>query len=646
MKRSLSKVRCVYLVVMFSLMLSGCLSLSEDVTPPPIHQTPTAHIEESTANTSIYPVFPPDSLRGESIYLENCAPCHGETGQGNGPRSDELPNSVPPLGVFEEARKASPQAWYEIVTNGNLQHYMPPFKDLTERQRWDVIAYIYSLSNPVEILTKGKALYEENCAVCHGNNGEGKAPGARVLTDLKYMTGRSADQLIQVISSGIGDMPAFSNFSKPDYQALASYIRSFTFVFPMETSDSDSGKSLASEASHEPTPTGAGLSQSEISAEVNENPEKGTVLIKVENDSGEELPSDSPVILTAYDDMRKVYSTTVSLSEEGTAALFDVPTPMNRMFYATIEYDGATYGSNIFVVETQPATVTLALHIYKSTQDVSVLVVDRLHVFFDYVEPDKIKVIELYVISNPSGRTVIPSSPGEPVVYFDLPEGALNLRFQDGSIGQRYVLTEEGFGDTLAVSPASSPYQVLFAFDMPYDKNKLELSQDMLLPTTAVIVMAPQDGVDIKSSQLEYSGSRDVEGVSYGMYTGEQMNPGETLSFTVLGKPKNMSGLLSINSGNTPKNILIGSIALGLALLLSGGYLYQKRRIVGQAYEEEKAVMYKSEEIEQDKDRIMDAIIALDDLYQRGDLPENVYTQRRAELKNKLRFVLAQENKQ
>ncbi len=74
--------------------------------------------------------------------------------------------------------------------------------------------------------------------------------------------------------------------------------------------------------------------------------------------------------------------------------------------------------------------------------------------------------------------------------------------------------------------------------------------------------------------------------------------------------------------------------------------MYQKRRIVGQAYEEEKAVMYKSEEIEQDKDRIMDAIIALDDLYQRGDLPENVYTQRRAELKNKLRFVLAQENKQ
>jgi len=34
---------------------------------------------------------------------------------------------------------------------------------------------------------------------------------------------------------------------------------------------------------------------------------------------------------------------------------------------------------------------------------------------------------------------------------------------------------------------------------------------------------------------------------------------------------------------------------------------------------------------------VIDAIIALDDLYQRGELPEEAYLQRRAELKSRLR---------
>ena len=36
----------------------------------------------------------------------------------------------------------------------------------------------------------------------------------------------------------------------------------------------------------------------------------------------------------------------------------------------------------------------------------------------------------------------------------------------------------------------------------------------------------------------------------------------------------------------------------------------------------------------------MDAIIALDDLYRAGDLPEEAYQQRRAELKAKLKELL------
>ena len=41
-----------------------------------------------------------------------------------------------------------------------------------------------------------------------------------------------------------------------------------------------------------------------------------------------------------------------------------------------------------------------------------------------------------------------------------------------------------------------------------------------------------------------------------------------------------------------------------------------------------------------DPDTLMDAIIALDDLYKAGELPEAAYQQRRAELKEKLNQVV------
>ena len=40
---------------------------------------------------------------------------------------------------------------------------------------------------------------------------------------------------------------------------------------------------------------------------------------------------------------------------------------------------------------------------------------------------------------------------------------------------------------------------------------------------------------------------------------------------------------------------------------------------------------------EEDSETVMDAILALDDLYQAGSIPEEAYRQRRAELKSKLK---------
>ena len=101
------------------------------------------------------------------------------------------------------------------------------------------------------------------------------------------------------------------------------------------------------------------------------------------------------------------------------------------------------------------------------------------------------RVIQLYILSNPSSKTLVPSGEGEPTLSFELPEGATNLEFQDGALGERFIKTDKGFGDTISIRPGSGNYELLYAFEMPYER-KLDLVQPLSLPVDAVVVMVPE----------------------------------------------------------------------------------------------------------------------------------------------------------
>jgi hypothetical protein len=86
----------------------------------------------------------------------------------------------------------------------------------------------------------------------------------------------------------------------------------------------------------------------------------------------------------------------------------------------------------------------------------------------------------------------------------------------------------------------------------------------------------------------------------------------------------------------------IGLGVFGIALVLGGLWLYRRNRMISTRLEvsegldgsELPAELYATPE---DADTLMDAIIALDDQHQAGNLPEEAYLVRRAELKEKLR---------
>ncbi len=652
--------RYIFLPILATFLSACSFSLAADITPPPGSELPVAQqATQSVATSPVYPIVPPDLAHGEVLYNQECAQCHGAHGMGDGPQAAQLSVPVAALGLSDFARLYSPAEWYAVVTQGNMEKFMPAFANLTDRQRWDVVAYALSLSAPDVLVSQGDALYKQKCVTCHGQSGDGDGPDASTLstqpsdfTDQAFMAQSSSASLYQAISAGITpDMPAYtSTLDDNERWALVAYLRSLTFAIPQLTANTYPAPSIkttaeptsiaypAPEAYPNPILTQASslTSTSEVTPTVTF---LGSVAVQLINGSGGDAPTDAPVTLYGFDNMQNTYSETLTSGVNGVYTFTNVIMPKGRVFLAGTDFASGTYGSDIVTVDPNTPNLNLQITVYDSSTDVSSLTTDRVHIFFDFTDPQNAQVIEVFIISNPTKQAIVAPAQDGTIVTFPLPQGYTNLQFQDGELGTRYVEVSQGFADKMTVNPGVGQYQVIFAFQMPYD-HKLNFVQPMFLPTSAMVVMVPDNGIKVDSSMLQDGGTRDFQGSLYHMYNGSSLIAGSSLEFTLSGNPKKATA--SIFTTGNMQNLAIGLGVFSVALVVGGLWLFRRnqRKLALQRSLEGTDVaalpieLYASPE---DEDTLMDAIIALDDQYHSGNLPKEAYLERRAGLKEKLR---------
>lgn len=651
MRRILTPSVLVFLVTFTACLLAAC-SLAADITPPPNYQPPTnLESQAEVSNGPVYPLVSPDIAAGAGIYAEKCALCHGPTGMGDGFRASEIPD-VPALGKAEVARQSTPADWYSIVTEGNLERLMPPFTSLSDRERWDVVAYAYTLSMAEETISRGNELYQENCASCHGETGQGDGSQAASLgvplpdfTDLAYQAGVSAQTFYDAISNGVSSsMPAYADKLPEDERwVLADYLRSLSFA-PFT-------QNVTAEVTQSPQPTAEEaalvtpaitptleVTATQVTAEITPTLTLGIVNGKVINGSGGDVPQDLDINLHGLDGMSIVITDTTRADQDGIFTFQDVEMPAGRRFLATTEYQGAAYASEDAIADGSTDEINLEITLYETTTDTSVLSADGLHIFFDFSQPGVVTVGQWFIISNRGNKVVIPAEQGSPVVSFTLPEGAQNLRFQDGVLGERYVETPNGFGDTAAIMPGSSSEQLVYAYDLPVENN-MEISQLLGIPVDTVVVFLPEGSYKVKSESLQDDGVSDVQGATFHMYSGGNLNAGDQLKMSLYTSifPDLKIGSMAVPL--VPVGIALG--IFGLVLVVTGVLLYKNYRTREEEQTDTSSPPVKPIEKE-NPDSLMDAIIALDDLYKEGKLPEQAYVQRRAELKAQLKDTLEQ----
>ena len=230
------------------------------------------------------PAVPDDSVRGQTVYAQHCAACHGVSGDGNGPASVWLYPKPRRFnsGLFKI--RSTPAGFlptdddlFQTTTRGMPGSSMPSFTYLSVEQRHEAVQYVKHLTAytnatgqrinffeeekargktgtpivvppeppvTVQSLAEGQTLYSKmNCFTCHGLTGEGMGPSTPGLRDFWGFTlpardfnngafrgGHKGTDLYLRVATGLAGtpMPAFDEkMVTPEQRwAVVHYVQS------------------------------------------------------------------------------------------------------------------------------------------------------------------------------------------------------------------------------------------------------------------------------------------------------------------------------------------------------------------------------------------------------------------------------------
>ena len=569
------------------------------------------------------PTLPPSARSGQPIYQENCAPCHGQTGLGDGPTAAELPQGATALADPELARLVTPAQWFEITKQGRMMQFMPPWQNrLSDEQIWDVVAYALFLHTSQAELAQGEAIWGQQCAACHGPDGAGDGPQAAAdglampnLADPAATAGSSLADWYMVTNTGRNAMPAFGDaLSEAELWAVAAYARGFSFQPAVAAA----------------VPVGSGRLSGQL----------------VNGTTGQ--PVQGIVTLNTFDNFDALQVREVETGPDGAFLFESLPTEAQYVYLLTTVYAGSTFGSEIVSFPAGQAELAVPLTVYETSATPGEIRVTQAQWFVD-THQGALLVGELYRISHDSDQVYTGSEEVAPgrnaVLSFSLPAGATSLVVDGGEIGGRFIRTAEGVVDTQPLLPGGA--QILLRYLLPYSGSSSELAQTINYPVDQLDVLVA-DGPRVTTS-LQSQGQQTVADQLWNSFQGSDLPAGQDISLRLAGldrvqtpavaPPGGSDAVLAFNPG-----LLFGLAAAALVAVLGVTGFYLLRKPAPQPVQEQRpaiqpAASVANQDPAAERQRLLAAIAELDDLYAAGELDEASYQAARAAQKRSLLLV-------
>jgi mono/diheme cytochrome c family protein len=158
------------------------------------------------------------------LYAQHCAICHGDQRQGN------LPGFPPLLGI---THRMTNDKIADLIHSGKGR--MPGFPGMQDSELNALLHFLDTAGSAPQMATNGaehsslsaagEALFQQNCAFCHGRDAQGGETGPDLTQSRLVRRDRTGDDIARVIHEGRPDnkMPAF-NFSTQEVRSIIAFI--------------------------------------------------------------------------------------------------------------------------------------------------------------------------------------------------------------------------------------------------------------------------------------------------------------------------------------------------------------------------------------------------------------------------------------
>lgn len=427
-----------------------CLALLGIPTAQPLYAQQPSPTYDPTQVTA--PATPPLALFGEASYQQNCAPCHGAQGMGDGPTAASLPGPATAFADPAAIQALTPSELFYTTKFGRIQNLMPPWgNQLSDEQIWQTVAYAWSLHTSASQTATGADLYSASCAACHGAQGAGDGPDAPVdlvdFTDLAYTITKSQTDWQVGWQSAHPELGA--DWTVEQQTAVLEHLRTFSFTPPW-------GDAYRA---------GTGLIAGTVT--------QGTL-------GGDEVVA-LPVTLEAYAGFTPIALFTTTVAATGAYSFTELATDANINYLASVNSEGIRYSSTILNFTPESKSLAAPITIYGTTDDPAVVRMNSIHWIID-PRPGAVVVVEVYGVGTEGDRTYVGNAveglAQSVTVEIPVPPAAQDLGFENGILGERFQQVGEVAYDTAPVLPGPGSRQIIMRYLLPQEGRSLEVTRN------------------------------------------------------------------------------------------------------------------------------------------------------------------------
>lgn len=356
----------------------------------------------------------------------------------------------------------------------------------------------------------------------------------------------------------------------------------------------------------------------------------GTVWGTIQNGTpGGSVPPGMAVKLYIVDSELNTETRDTLSTLDGTFSFEDVPIRADRGYQATVFYNSGIFVSPLSLGDPINPILELPVAIYETTDDLSVVTVSQLIVQVVLL-PEGLQVMQIVIFENTSDRVFWQGGDIHGSVQIVLPEDAAEVQFNDP---ERYTLGEDGrtVTDLQPVFPQVR-HNVHAGYILPFDGSSTVIELPQLYTLSGTIQVITSEDIRITGDNVIDMGMRTLGSGVFPTYSVTIPQPsGAPVWFEV--QRSETTGAAS--DGGVSRGTLIALLLMagGVVVLLAAGWLYLRERRT------------KPENLKAQMDALVAQIGELDKMHQDGQILEDMYTQQRQQLKDRLAQLLKQQNK-